>query len=116
LAWPHVQHPPGGLSKLEAQERESFCQRRQPTLFLIYHQSKSCELSLQLVPRRPRLLFRSRQQHHVIRITNQPNVADGDPVATAPLTIYLVKKDVGQRRRNHSALRRTPVRVSHLAF
>src|SRR3954449_11924996 len=49
LAWPHAQHPAGGLSKLEAKERESFCQRCQPTLLLIDHQSKSCELCLQSV-------------------------------------------------------------------
>jgi hypothetical protein len=61
-------------------------------------------------------LFRLRQQYHVIRVSDQPNVAEGDPVAPAPLTIYLVQKDVGQRWRNHSALRRTSIRVSHLAF
>jgi hypothetical protein len=31
------------------------------------------------------------------------------------LTIYLMQKDVGQRRRNHSALRRTSVRASALS-
>src|SRR3954469_4712968 len=70
LAWPHVQHPPPSLPKLEAEKREPFCQRRQSTLFLIHDQAKSSELSLQLRPRLPRLLFRSREQHHVVRITD----------------------------------------------
>src|SRR5579871_3138542 len=52
LAWPHVQHPPRSLPKLEAQEREAFCQHRQPTLLLVHHQLKSSELRLQLLPRR----------------------------------------------------------------
>src|SRR5262249_39555017 len=29
-------------------------------------------------------------------------IAESDPVAPAPLTIHLMQKDVGQRRRNHS--------------
>src|SRR5579864_3073241 len=115
-AWPQQQHPPRSFAKLEAQEREALRQRRQPTFLLVHHQSKSGKLSLQLLPRIPRLLFRPRQQYHVIRVSDQPNVAEGEPVAPAPLTIYLVQKDVGQRWRNHSALRRTSVRVSHLAF
>src|SRR3954462_2586139 len=69
LAWPHVQHPPRSLPKLEAEKREPFCQRRQPTLFLIHDQVESTELSLQLRPCLPRLLFRSREQYHVVRIS-----------------------------------------------
>ena len=65
LAWPHTQHPPRSLPEFETEKRETFCQRRQPTLLLVHHQSKSRELSLQLLPRHLRLLFRSRQQHQV---------------------------------------------------
>src|ERR1700674_3278642 len=116
LAWPHTQHPTRRFAELEAEKRETLSQRRQPTLLLIHHQVKSSELTLESLPRLPRLALRLRQQHHIIRITDQPNIAEGDTVAPAPLTIYLVQKDVGQRRRNHSALRRTSIRVSHLAF
>src|SRR5664280_1145932 len=52
----------------------------------------------------------------LVRITDQPNIAESDSVVPAPLTIHFVQKNVGQRRRNHAALRRTSVRVSHLAF
>src|ERR1035437_139757 len=116
LAGPHQKHPPRSLPELEAEKREAFYQRRQPALLLVHHQSKSGKLALQLLPRHPRLLFRPLQQHHVVRITDQPNIAESDSVVPAPLTIHFVQKDVGQRRRNHSALRRTSVRVSHLAF
>src|SRR5579859_154753 len=116
LAWPHQQHPPRSLPELEAEEREAFCQRRQPTLLLVHHQTKSGKLGLQLPPPHSRLLFRPRQQHHVIRVTDQPDIAESDSVAPAPLTIYFVQKDIGQRWRNHSALRRTSIRMSHLAF
>jgi len=95
FAWPHIQQPPRRLPKLEAQEREAVSKRRQPTLLLIHHQSKSSELSLELLPRRPRLLLGSRQQHHIVRITDQLNIAESHTVAPAPLTIYLVQKDVG---------------------
>src|SRR5437899_4534267 len=116
LTRPHTQHPTRRLTELEAEKRETFCQRRQPTLLLIHHQMKSGELTLESLPRRPSLSLRLRQQHHVVRITDQPNIAEGDTVAPAPLSIYLVQKDVGQRRRNHPALRRTPVWMRHLAF
>src|SRR3954469_10853953 len=92
LAWPHVQHPPRSLPKLEAEKREPFCQRRQPTLFLIHDQVKSTELSLQLRPCLPRLLFRSREQYHVVRIADQPSIAECESIAPAPLTIYFMQK------------------------
>src|SRR5947207_8523590 len=95
FAWPHVQHPPRSLPKLETQERETFRQRRQPTLLLIHDQLKSRELRLQSIPRHLRLLLRPRQQHHIIRITDQPNFAERDTVAPAPLTIHFVQKNVG---------------------
>src|SRR5580704_18285812 len=95
LAWPHVQPPSRSLPKLEAQEREAFCQRRQPTLFLVHHQLESSELRLQLLPRHLRLLLRPRQQHHIVRITDPPNIADRDTVAPAPFAIYFMQKDVG---------------------
>src|SRR6202167_3599041 len=116
FARPHQKHPSRSLPEFETEKRETFRQACQPTLLLVHYQAKSRKLNLQLLPRHPRLLFRSRQQHHVIRVTNQSNAAARDPVAPAPLTIYLMQKDVGQRRRNHSALRRTSIRVSHLAF
>jgi hypothetical protein len=75
LAWPHQQHPPRSFAELEAQKREAFCQRRQPTLLLINHQSKSSKLRLQLAPPQPRLLFRLRQQHHIVRIADQNEAA-----------------------------------------
>src|ERR1700722_3037092 len=94
FARPHQKHPPRSLPEFEAEKRETFRKGCQPTLLLVHHQAKSRKLSLQLLPRRPRRLLRSRQQHHIIRITNQPHVAERDSVAPAPLTIYLVQKDV----------------------
>src|SRR5215472_1429753 len=41
FAWPHQKHPPRSLPELEAEEREAFCQRRQPALLLVHDQSKS---------------------------------------------------------------------------
>src|ERR1700677_1840302 len=99
LTWPHTQHPARRLSELEAEKRETFCQCRQPTLLLFHHQVKSGELTLESLPRRPRLALRLRQQHHVVRITDQPNIAEGDTVAPAPLTLYPMQKEVGKRRR-----------------
>ena len=61
LAWPHTQHPTRRFTKLETQEREAFSQRRQPALLLIHHQVKSGELTLESLPRRPRLLLRVHQ-------------------------------------------------------
>jgi hypothetical protein len=37
-------------------------------------------------------------------------------VLATPLTIHLVKHDVGKQRRNHPALGRAPVGMRHLAF
>src|SRR6266852_7250201 len=116
LTWPHTQHPTRRFTEFEAQKRETLSQRRQPTLLLIHHQVKSGELTLELIPRLLRRALRLRQQHHIVRITDQPNMAESDTVAPAPLTIYLVQKDVGQRRRNHPTLGRTPVGMRHLAF
>src|ERR1700722_17268735 len=93
LAWPHQKHPPRSLPEFETEKRETIRQRCQPTLFLVRNQAKFCKLSLQLLPRHPRLLFRSRQQHHVIRVTNQSNAAERDSVVPAPLTIYLIQED-----------------------
>src|SRR4028119_705326 len=73
FARPHQQHPPRSFTELEAQKREPVCQRCQPTLLLINDQLKSGKLRLQLIPRQLRLLLRSRQQHHIVRITDQPN-------------------------------------------
>jgi hypothetical protein len=86
------------LPKLETQERKAFFQLCQPTLLLIYHQAKSSELALKMLPRYPCLLFRSRQQHHIVRKTDQSNICGSNTIATAPLTIYLMQKDVGQQR------------------
>jgi hypothetical protein len=97
FARPHQQHPPPGFAELEAQKREASCQRCQPILLLINNESKSRKLRLQLIPRLPRRLFRSRQQHHIIRISDQPSITDCDTVAPAPLTIDLMQKDVGQQ-------------------
>src|SRR5436309_9998112 len=93
LAWPHTQHPTRRFAEFEAQEREALSQRRQPALLLIHHQAKSGELTLESLPRLPCLSLRLRQQHHIVRITDQPNMAEGDTVAPAPLTIYLMQKD-----------------------
>src|SRR5204863_5773297 len=46
FAWPHQKHPPRSLPELEAEKREAFCQRGQPTLLLVHHQSKSRKLGL----------------------------------------------------------------------
>ena len=46
FTWPHQEHPPRCCPELEAQEREAFRQRRQATLLLVHHQSKSCKLRL----------------------------------------------------------------------
>src|ERR1700681_3928295 len=102
LTWPHTQHPTRRLTELKAKKRETLYQRRQPTLLSIHHQAKSGELTLESLPRHLCLALRLRQQHHVVRITDQPGFAESDTVAPAPLTIYLVQKDVGQRRRNRS--------------
>src|SRR5882672_11135148 len=51
LTRPHTQHPTRRLTELEAEKRETFCQRRQPTLLLIHHQMKSGELTLESLPR-----------------------------------------------------------------
>ena len=97
FTWPQVQHPPCRLPELETQEREALAQRRQPTLLVIHDQAKAGELSLEVLPRCPSLLLRSRQQHHIVRVTDQPNIAPSNTVAPAPLTIYLMQKDVGQQ-------------------
>ena len=78
-----------------SRETRTLCQRCQPTLLLIHHQVKRGELTLELVPRLLSRALRLRQQHHIVRITDQPHMAESDTVAPAPLTIYLVQKDVG---------------------
>src|ERR1700675_2883406 len=62
ITWPHTQHPTRRLTEIEAEKRETFCQRRQPALLLIHHQVKSGELTLELLPRLPRPALRLRQQ------------------------------------------------------
>lgn len=37
FTWPNQEHPPRCFPELEAQEREAFRQRRQPTLVLVHH-------------------------------------------------------------------------------
>src|ERR1700674_2752943 len=72
LAWPHTQHPTRRFAELEAEKRETLSQRRQPTLLLIHHQVKSSELTLESLPRLPRLALRLRQQHQVSRPGESP--------------------------------------------
>jgi hypothetical protein len=49
FARPHQQHPPRSFPKLEAEKRETVCQRCQSTLLLVHHQMKSRKLSPQLL-------------------------------------------------------------------
>jgi hypothetical protein len=72
---------PCALRNSKPRNAKPYCQRRQPTLLLIHHQVKSGELTLELVPRLLRRAVRLRQQHHIVRITDQPNMAEGDTVA-----------------------------------
>ena len=65
LTWQHTQHPTSRLTELEAEKRETFCQRRQRTLLLIRRQVKSGELTLELIPCLQRRARRLRQQHQV---------------------------------------------------
>jgi hypothetical protein len=97
FARPHIKHPATSPPELEAQKREAFCQCRQPALLLVHYQMKRRKLALQLFPRPLRLLFRSRQQQHIVRITDQPHSAGGDSIAPAPFAVNLVQKDVTQQ-------------------
>src|SRR6266849_2723358 len=102
LARPHVQQPSRGFPKLETKKRETLSHRSQTTLLLVHHQSKSRELVLEALPRLPGLWIRARQQHHIVRVTDEHDRMTHRAVTATPLTIHLMKHDVGKQRRNHS--------------
>ena len=98
LARPHVQQPYREFPKLEAEKREALTHRRKSTLFLVHHQSWSRKLVLEALPRLSSLGFRSREQYHIVRVTDEHDRIAHRTVTATPLTIYLVKNDVGKQR------------------
>jgi hypothetical protein len=60
---------------------------------------------LEALPRLSSLWFRSREQHHIVRVTDEHDRIANRTVIATPLTIYLVKNDVGKQRREHALLR-----------
>jgi len=91
-----------GFPELEPKKREALFRRGQSTLLLVHHQSKSHKLALETFPRLLGLWFRTRQQHHIVRIAYQHDKIAHLAVTVTPLTIHLVKDDVGKQRRNDS--------------
>ena len=116
VARPHVQQPSRGFPELKAKKRKALFRRGQATLLLIYHQSQSRKLALEALPRFPGLRSRMRQQHHIVRVTDEHDRMTHRAIAATLLTIHFVKHDVGKQRRNHPALGRTAVGMRHLAF